>query len=952
MVRVIIFFVFVFIITLVFSQVILKKDNNYKKEYLLADKLFRQSENLLTKKGIDEFQEEKINTKALSLFKKTIPDIEKAGDDSLAFFCHFKIGLLYHYFDSTELAKKEYELAIIAKEKSKAIEDSLLFKPLLFCAIIYHGKNEFDSAYIFYKKAEAISEKYIQLLAEQERLYNGLGAIHYEIGNYRQAKNYFEKALLLLLHEPNTDYKDFFIKYKSNIALCQLKLENYSEADSIYNSILPFNTNTNEILLNLGSISLLRGNATKAISYFKKVYYNNSQNVLLFNKIGMAFLQLGKLDSSEKYLQMALNENEKWRGSKKNKNHGNTFQYLGDKFIFEKDYKNAIVNYQNAFLQFYPDYNETDIYKNPQTFSGIFSYINLFNTLTAKADAFEKLYEQDKNQISLEAALNAYRSAFLLAGYVEKTYDSDEARLFLNKIKYKVHDSPIQISLQLFELTKSMMYLEQAYSFDQQNKASILSLNVQESALKKQANLNTDLFEKESSVKRSITRLSLKASQINDSTQLEKLKIIIRDNEIMLGKIQDNINKLPGYREKKFAQSIPSIEKLQKNLSNKSAILSYHLIEKKLIIFCIKKEEFSYTQQSIDTSFYNYITLFKKSLNNLNVAEKYNGSEFSSNLYKQIIKPIWNKINNINELLIIPDDELNNIPFEALTDEEGNYLLRKFSIQYQYSTALLRDEIKTNIYNTYTFALAPFTDIENTDFPKLTYSKKEVENIGGNILIDAFATKTNFLKNINKNGVLHLATHTVVNDTIPEKSFIAFYPAIGMQTDENNLYLQEIYNLKLDSTKLVILSACETGTGKLSKGEGLMSLSRAFTYAGCPNIISSLWKADDKSTAWIIQRFYHYYNDGINAAPALQKAKFDYIQSPEIEKRFKSPKYWAHLVLTGLPENKSSSFLWVWAGGIISICIITLLFFLKKWAAKLPPTRDKQKEEIFSDFVT
>jgi CHAT domain-containing protein/tetratricopeptide (TPR) repeat protein len=926
--RVILFFVSIFVLTLAFSQIILRKDSNYLQKYLIADKLFHQSDSLVVQNDDDEMLEEKINRQALSIYQKIIPEIEKAGDDSLGFFCHFKAGILYHYFDSLELANREYHLAITLKERVKSIADSFLFQPLLFIGSIYHSQNRFDSANIYYKHAEKISEKYVNPLTEEERLYNRIGTMFYEIGNYKQAKNYYEKALLLLSNTSKS-YEDFLVKYKINIATSLLKLEKYDEADSIYNSIVHYNINTNEILLNLGSISLLKRNTIKALKYFKKVYYNNAQNVLLFNKIGNAFLQLGKLDSSDKYLMKALEENEKWNNTKKNKNHGNTFQFLADKFIIEKNYKEAVNNYQQAILQFYPDYSETDIFKNPETFSGVFSYINLFTTLTSKADAFEKLYEGDKKQTSLDAALSAYRSAFLLADYVEKTYYSDEARLFLNKIKYKVHDKPIHISLQLYELTKNKIYLEEAYNFDQQNKASVLSLNVQESAIKNQSKTHADLFERETSIKNNITRLSLKAWPINDSSQLQKIKIDIRDYEIELGKLQDKINELPGYKAKKFAKSIPTVAQVQKLLSKKTTLLSYHLAENEMVILCITPNEFSYTKQIIDSTFFSTVKSFKTSLNNYKGEEKYDGTATSIQLYNTIIKPILSEIKNAENLLIIPDDELNNVPFEALSDESGNFVLNKYKVQYQYSTALLRDDIKNNATNKITLAMAPFASKGNNEFSKLLYSKNEIKDLKGNILMNSRATKKNFLALAEKAGILHLATHTIVNDSIPEKSLIAFYPFTGLPATENNLYVQEIYNLKLDATKLVILSACETGTGQLAKGEGLMSLARAFTYAGCPNIIGSLWKADDKSTAWIMQRFYKYYNDDTNAANALQKAKLDYVNSPEIEKRFKSPNYWAHLVLTGVPENNTSSYVLPLVLGVITIFIIAFVYFLK-----------------------
>jgi CHAT domain-containing protein len=922
-----ILFIVFFFIVFSFSQSGKSNQDIYLPDYLQADKLFNDAERLSLQKNYNETEEEVMNKLSLSIFQKIIPKVEKAGNDSLAFFCYSKMALLWHYFDSVQLAKTVYLKAIALKDKVPAIADSFLFQPLLFTGIIYSSLNKYDSAYLFFKKAEAISEKYTVTLMEQKRLYNWLGGMYYETGNYKQAKNYFEKAIVLLSpSEPY--YKDFLVNYKSNIASSLVQLEKFAEANVIYESILPFKINTKEILLNMGKANLLLGNSEKAINYFKIIQYNSNSNIPLYNQMGKAYWNLAKPDSAEKYFSLALSENKKWNGDQKNRQHGATFQYLAEKYAAENKHKEAIENYQQAIIQFYPDFNKYDVYQNPENFNGVFSYINLFNTLTAKADAFEKLYQQDKKQQSLDAALNAYRSAFKLADYVERAYESDEARLFLNKIKYNVHDKPIRISLQLYGLTKNKMYLEEAYNFDQQNKASILSLNVQEQTLKNQPGFNSNLFDEEFKVKTAITRLSLKAVQVTDSGQLQKINASIRDNEIQLGKLQEKMNELPGYRAKKFAQSIPTVAQVQKLLDKKTALLSYHLAKNELVILCITASDLSYHKQTVDSTFFNSIEFLKGSLNNFAGEKQYDGAAISAQLYNATIKPVWDKIKNAESLLIIPDDELNNLPFEALQDAAGKYLLEKFTVQYQYSTALLRDDIKKRGSNKGSLAMAPFSNTGNSLFSKLEYSKTEVENVEGNILLDNAATKKRFLAAADKYGILHLATHTIVNDTMPEQSLIAFYPAPGIPQNENNLYVQEIYNLKLDSTKLVILSACETGTGKLAKGEGLMSLARAFTYAGCPNIIASLWKADDKSTAWIIQRFYKYQKNGTDAATALQKAKIDYIQSPDIEKRFKTPNYWAHLVLTGIPENKSASFLWLWM--FLAAAFLAAVFFISK----------------------
>jgi CHAT domain-containing protein/Flp pilus assembly protein TadD len=922
-------FVLVFLLIGSFSQVGDRGRNSYWHNYLLADKLFNEAEQLASQPNYNEEKEEATNGKSLSLFRQAMSGLEKSGNDSLIFFCHLKTGLLWHYFDSIQPAKAEYLQAIATKDKTAAVADSFLFQPLLFAGSIYYRMNEFDSAYFFYKKAEAIGEKYDATLKEEQRLYNWLGGMYYETGNYKQAKNYFEKAIALL-SPASPYYTDFLVKYKINIASSLVKLEKFAEADSIYESILLFNINTNEILQNRGIVNLRLGNPAKAVGYLTKVHYNNNLNIPLYNQLGKAYWMIGKRDSAQKYFDWALAENQKWNGSKKNIRHGFTFQYQGEKCMDEGDQPAALKNFQHAILQFYPEFNDTSIYKNPEHFSGAFSYIDLFKSLTAKADAFEQWYQHNHQQAFLNASLDAYEAAFKLSDYIEKTYDSDDARLFLNQIKYFVHDRPIHTSLRLFELTRNNKYLEAAYHFDQQNKASILALNAAESVLKNQPGINEDLVKKEATLKSAITRLSLKLQQSPDSSQLRQIGTFIRDYEIQLGKVRQQMNEQPGYRTKILAPYLPSSVQVQRLLGKSTALLSYHLAQKELVTLCITSDDFSYHRQTLDSVFFNSIELLKKSLNSTGTGKRYDGDASAVQLYDSIITPVWDKIKSFDRLLIIPDDELNNLPFEALMDKNGNYLSEKFIVQYLYSTAFLKADDSHRRAGNSLLAFAPFSDNGYGIFSKLTFSKNEVETLTGKILLDTAATKNRFLALADSYRILHLATHTIINDTVPERSLIAFYPTLNGGSNEGNLYVQEVYNMKLDATRLIILSACETGTGKLARGEGLMSLSRAFTYAGCPNIIASLWKADDQSTAWIIKRFYQHLSGGEDAAFALQKAKLDYLRSPEVDKRFKTPDYWAHLVLTGVPEARSSVFHWEWIAGLLIVLVVSASVYWKR----------------------
>jgi CHAT domain-containing protein len=244
-------------------------------------------------------------------------------------------------------------------------------------------------------------------------------------------------------------------------------------------------------------------------------------------------------------------------------------------------------------------------------------------------------------------------------------------------------------------------------------------------------------------------------------------------------------------------------------------------------------------------------------------------------------------------------------------------------VQYQYSTALLNRE-KDDLSGAGALSFAPFTTKAVADtFAALPHSKTEILALDGNRFFDTAATKKKFLLEAERFPVLHLATHAVVNDKAENLSYIAFSPA----DNDHLLYAREIYNLSLRRTRLVILSACETGTGQLIRGEGVMSLSRAFRYAGCPNVITTLWKADDFSTAYLTTRVHHYLSRGLPVSQSLQQAKSDYLGDRTIHPRMKHPYYWSHLVFIGNVQEEESNW-WKWLAGVMALA--GLSFFLSR----------------------
>jgi CHAT domain-containing protein len=268
---------------------------------------------------------------------------------------------------------------------------------------------------------------------------------------------------------------------------------------------------------------------------------------------------------------------------------------------------------------------------------------------------------------------------------------------------------------------------------------------------------------------------------------------------------------------------------------------------------------------------------------------------------------------HIDELVILPTGRLSIIPFEVLfirkTKNENAfhllpYLLTKYNIRYEFSAALILQKSKTpSIANKSIFLCAPVTfekdglgnlpgtESEVVEISQLFASKNFKSEVFTRMEADEQKVKEGTLKDF---GYLHFATHGIVDETNPELSRI--YLHSSSTEEDGNLYAGEIYTINLNAD-LVTLSACQTGLGKISKGEGVIGLSRALAYAGAKNIIVSFWSVADQSTANLMKAFYRQMLETStpNFSGALRQAKLNLIQ----ERNYASPFYWAPFILIG-----------------------------------------------------
>jgi len=448
---------------------------------------------------------------------------------------------------------------------------------------------------------------------------------------------------------------------------------------------------------------------------------------------------------------------------------------------------------------------------------------------------------------------------------------------------------------------------ETAFYFAEKSKSAVLQESIADSNAKSFSGIPNPVLDEEKNFKSQIALLTQKLAQKPNAEEEQKLRSLLfnldREYNAFIKKLEQDY---PNYFNLKFNQSSPTVSELQKQLDAKTAILSYFITEKnkRLYIFILTKEKFNVKNLTLPEDFDRYT----KGLNN---SLLYNDLA----IYKRSASPLSRLLiphlpTGIKELIVIPTGRLGTLPFETLVSSKIKsedfttipFLVKRFAVSYEFSVGLLAQKAKSmnNSESPSIFLCAPVKFPDKDDLNELPGTESEVNTIAG-----LFASKSSLAKfgdaneSLIKSGTLsnfnylHFATHGIVDEADPELSRIFLNDS---KAEDGNLFAGEIYNLNLNAN-LAVLSACQTGLGKFSKGEGVIGLSRALVYAGARNIIVSFWSVADESTAQLMTDFYTLLlkNTNQNFSSTLQQAKVKMIN----EGKYAAPYYWAPFVLIG-----------------------------------------------------
>ena len=341
------------------------------------------------------------------------------------------------------------------------------------------------------------------------------------------------------------------------------------------------------------------------------------------------------------------------------------------------------------------------------------------------------------------------------------------------------------------------------------------------------------------------------------------------------------------------------IDKLKMSLDTDVALLSYYVLPDEILIWIIKNDGIQLYRKSVGKEWlFQSILDYRRMIQNLEPLEDY-----SKSLFYHLLTPVIGQLENIKILGIIPHGFLHYLSFATLMGDISNndegYLIDRFAIFYLPNASILDYAIsrRKNEKNLKVLAIGN-PDLGDPVFD-LPFAEFEVNSIKWNfsditVLTRKKASERWIRNNIEKFGIIHLASHGEFDPINPLFSAIKLSKGNinGEQIEtDGNLETQEVFALNLQAD-MVVLSACQTGLGKITHGDDIIGLNRAFFYAGTHTLISSLWRVSDISTAILIKNFYRQYVHN-NKAESLRQAIF------HVKKDYPHPGYWGAFNLVG-----------------------------------------------------
>ena len=358
---------------------------------------------------------------------------------------------------------------------------------------------------------------------------------------------------------------------------------------------------------------------------------------------------------------------------------------------------------------------------------------------------------------------------------------------------------------------------------------------------------------------------------------------------------------------------------VQRSLPAGLRLLTYAVTRDRTFLFLVTKEGLEVEQSAATTEILDrlvpeYVSSLKQ------IAPIGEVNEKAKELYNILIAPVEKKIRDGKTLCIAPDKTLHMLPFAALVDQTDRYLMQSYGLTYTPSATALAVCIGEGAAKPQAADEAILT-VGNPDFSRVRFpqledlpeSEREAIDSAAvysrrTILNGRQATEQAVKSALTDCDVAHFAVHCLVQEKSPWLAALVLTGKgveadrggadsdVGASPVDGMLRLQEIYGLNLRRTRLVVLSACQSGLGRYYKGEGMVSLVRPFLALRVPTVVASLWSVDSRATSALMIDFHAERKRAIgSSSEALRAAQIRMMNNDA----YKHPYYWAPFIAVG-----------------------------------------------------
>jgi len=833
----------------------------------------------------------------------------------------------------------------------------------------------YTEALDYFNKSENLTPNIKENYKELASIYNNKSRIYTYRRLYSTAIEFLEKAIRLFQNLENLD-RSVLLSLSTaylNLGIIYYEMRDYASAleNLVKSASLKLNNHLPEIeltFLNLAKAYAQTGNLNLAEEYFTRSinkmnekfgedYYRSAE---VYFDYGLFLRSAGRNAEAFEIHRKALSICRKNYGEKHSLV-ALSLKHLGDDYLAQADFRSALEYYQKSLIAVVNDFDNMDIFSNPQIDSSLFD-IRLLDNLKSKARALE-LYANEQNDKTLKLntitkSLETIELALHLIDNIRNNYFTEDSRIYLSENEKETYLFAVHMASTLYTLTGDIKVKEKIYSISQKAKSAVLQNEITENNLLYSAAVHDTTIAKQNRLTGSIAaynNLIIEESRKTspDSTRISLWKDALFDMNREKERITDKINKeFPQYRELILKTEPVSLTMIQRHLHRDETVVDYLLSNqynngtRNLYTFLITRNDFEFYETRLDSLFFKNAEIIRNT-DQLSANSKFRDhTDALSYMYENLVKPMERDFAG-KKLIIIPDEEIAWLPFDAFlmsgpepyqTDYERlRYLIYNYTVSYGYSSSLIFSKGLQTPRVEEVLSFTPDYSDDNRSgmaFNELNGAVIEIGSIykwfRGKGFTGNQATETNFRQALNRPAVFHMAMHSVSDTTDSRFSYMMF-DTHNDTLEDGKLYNYEISLIRIQSP-MVVLSACNSGTGTMYHSEGLMSLARGFILAGASSVIRTKWEVNDEVSATIITQFYYNLSKGKHKNEAMRLAKLWYLKTSS--PAYSSPYFWAAYEVLGdhapITRHIGAPGLIIITAGVIIIAVFLIFYFRRR----------------------